>query len=200
MGISFETDPLGERLLACPSLAIRVYSCSFVVELLFLGSLFLTQPERLRMSRSILSLLATASLLFAAAAPICGAEADLKDDLAKLQGKWKGTVGAEDNATLWTLENKGNKTKLTIQSKSGNDLAKVECDFKLERHGKFKAYTYSNLKYLSGDKEGQTELTGGKSRSSIYRFDGDSVFHTIGGFREDDEEAPTLIRWEKVKD
>jgi hypothetical protein len=38
------------------------------------------------------------------------------------------------------------------------------------------------------------------SRSSIYRFDGDSVFHTIGGFREVVEEAPTLIRWEKVKD
>jgi len=37
-------------------------------------------------------------------------------------------------------------------------------------------------------------------RSSIYRFDGDSVFHTIGGFREEDEEAPTLIRWEKLKD
>ena len=52
----------------------------------------------------------------------------------------------------------------------------------------------------SGDKEGQTELTGGKSRSSIYKFDGDSVFHTIGGFRQDDEEGPTLIRWEKVKE
>jgi len=152
------------------------------------------------MSRSLPSLLISATLLLAATAPISGAEADFKDDLAKIQGKWKATVGTDDSATLWTLDNKGNKTTLTIRSKSGDDLAKLECEFKLERHGKFKAFTYSNLKFLSGDKEGQTELTGGKSRSSIYKLEGDSVFHTIGGFREDDEQAPILIRWEKVKD
>jgi len=148
----------------------------------------------------MISILASATLLLAAVAPMPGAEADLKDDLAKIQGKWKGTVGTDDSATLWTLETKGNKTTITIRSKAGDDLAKVECEFKLERHGKFKAYTYSNLKILSGDKEGQTELTGGKTRSSIYKLEGDSVFHTIGGFREDDEQGPTLIRWEKVKE
>lgn len=152
------------------------------------------------MSRSIISLLTSATLLLVAAAPMPAAESDLKDDLGKIQGKWKGTVGTDDGATLWTLETKGNKTTITIRSKGGEDLAKVECEFKLERHGKFKAYTYSNLKYLAGDKNGQTELTGGKTRSSLYKFDGDSVFHTVGGFREDDEQGPILIRWEKVKE
>jgi hypothetical protein len=148
----------------------------------------------------MLPLLAAATLLLSASAPLSGAESDLKDDLGKMQGKWKATVGTDDGATLWTLENKGNKATLTIRSKSGDDLAKLECEFKLERHGKFKAYTYSNLKFLSGDKEGQTELTGGKNRSSIYRIESDSVFHTVGGLREDDEETPLLVRWEKVKD
>lgn len=152
------------------------------------------------MSHSMFSFLTVATLLLAATVPVSGAEADLKDDLGKLQGKWKATVGTDDSATLWTLENKGNKGILTIRSKSGNDLAKLECDFKLERHGKFRAYTFSNLRYLSGDKEGQTDLTGGKSRSSIYKLEGDSVFHTVGGLREDDEEAPLLIRWDKVKE
>ena len=152
------------------------------------------------MLRLILCLLTAATLLLTTAARTPAAEADLKDDLGKIQGKWKATVGKDDGATHWTLETKGNKTTLTIRSRSGDDLAKLECDFKLERHGKFKAYTYSNIKFLSGEKEGQTDLTGGKSRSSIYKLEGDSVFHTIGGLREDDEQEPLLIRWEKVKD
>ncbi len=45
-----------------------------------------------------------------------------------------------------------------------------------------------------------TELTEGKTRSSIYKFDGIEAFSTIGGFREDEEPPHWLIRWEKVKE
>ena|ERR1051326_6038919 len=129
--------------------------------------------------------------------PLLAADANLKDDLAKLQGKWKATVTTDDGSSIWTLEVKGNKSNLVIESKDGDPVFKGELDFKLERHGSFKSYTYWNLKILSGDKEGETQLTDGKTKSSLYQLDADT-FTTISGFREDDEDKPILIKWEKV--
>lgn len=144
----------------------------------------------------LLTLLAAAAL----ALPLPAAAADLKSDLARLQGQWKGKVTGDDSGHGWTLDIKGNKSTLTIRNGDGDEVVKAECDFKLEQHGKFRALTYSNLKYLKGDKSGDTELTDGKTKSSLYRLDGDSTLVTIGGFREDVEDDPQwLIKWEKVK-
>ncbi len=125
------------------------------------------------------------------------AEDELKTDLAKLQGKWRGTLTDGGNTSHWALDVKGSKTTLTVKSDGGDEVFKGEFDFKLERHGKFKAYTYTNLKILSGDNAGETRLTDGKSKSSIYKLE-DDVFTTISGFRDDDSDKPHLIKWEKV--
>lgn len=138
--------------------------------------------------------------LCALLAPARAAEADLKADLAKLQGRWKGTLSVEDNVSDWTMEIKANKAKLSIRNKDGNEVFKGECDFKLEQHGKFRAFTYFNLKHLSGSQEGDTELTEGKTRSSLYKFEESATFSTIGGFRDGDDGPQWLIRWEKVKE
>ncbi len=137
--------------------------------------------------------------LCALLAPAHAAEADLKADLAKMQGKWKSTVSYDDKSSEWTMNIKDSKATLTINSRDGEQVFKCEFDFKLEQHGKFRAFTYSNMKHLSGSKEGETELTEGKSRSSIYKIEDISAFSTIGGFRDDYEEPQILIRWEKTK-
>ncbi len=142
------------------------------------------------------SLLVALSLLLLAA-PARSADADLKADLARMQGKWKGSVVGDDNKAIWTLDIKGNKSKLTIKTKDGDEVVKADCDFKLEQHGKFRAFTYSNLKWLSGENEGKTELTEGKSRASLYKFSGSDSFSTIGGYRDDSEEDQWQIKWEK---
>jgi len=140
----------------------------------------------------------TALLLLAAAnTPALAAEDELKADLAKLQGQWRGTLKTEDNTSVWTLDIKGSKAKISVKADGGDEVFKGETEFKLERHGKFKAYTYFNLKILSGSGEGETRLTDGKTKSSLYKLE-DDVFTTIGGFREDDTDKPRLIRWEKV--
>lgn len=134
------------------------------------------------------------------ALPLFGAETDLKDDLAKLQGKWKATVTTEQGTSIWKIETKGNKSTLVIESKDGDEIFKAEFDFKLEQHGSFKAYTYSNMKNLTGGRERAAILTDGKTKSSIYKIESDT-FTTVSGFRTDDsEEKPLLIRWEKVPD
>jgi len=148
------------------------------------------------MTRLLPSLLVSLAFLFLAV-PARSADADLKSDLAKMQGKWKGKLKVDDNESLWQLDIKGNKCKLTVKSKDGDDIVKAECDFKLEQHGKFRSFTYSNLKWLSGDKEGQTELTEGKTRASLYKFKDTTSFSTIGGFAEGAEDDQWLIKWEK---
>ena len=137
--------------------------------------------------------------LCALLAPARAAEADFKADLAKIQGKWKSTVSYDDKSSEWAMNIKGSKATLTISTKDGEQVFKCEFDFKLEQHGKFRVFTYSNMKHLSGSKEGDTELTEGKTRSSIYKIEDSSSFSTIGGFRDDYEEPQILIRWEKTK-
>ncbi|MBI4327775.1 MAG: hypothetical protein HY674_21290 [Chloroflexi bacterium] len=143
------------------------------------------------------TLLAMLALFTCIAAPVRAADADLKEDLAKLQGKWKSTVTTDQGTGLWTLEIKGSKTKVVIESKEGEVYFKGECEFKLEKAGKFKAYTYFNLEVQSGDNAGQKMLTDGETRSSLYRLDYDS-FTTVSGFEEGNDDKPRLIQWEKA--
>ena len=124
-------------------------------------------------------------------------EAGLKDDLAQLQGKWKATVTTDEGSSVWTLAVAGNKSTLVIETKSGDVVFKGELDFKLEQHGSFKAYTYSNIKNLTGDRAREPQLTGGKTKSSLYKLDG-SIFTTVSGFREHDDDKPMVVNWEKV--
>jgi uncharacterized protein (TIGR03067 family) len=129
--------------------------------------------------------------------PLLAAEDRLKDDLAKLQGKWTATVTTEQGSSVWTMEVKDNKSTIVMTTKTGEEFFKGKCGFKLEQHGSFKAFTYSNLKNLTGGRERATPLTDGKTKSSIYKLDADT-FITTGGFRTDDEDKPMLIKWEKV--
>jgi hypothetical protein len=144
------------------------------------------------------SLLSLFLLLNMACLPLLAAEGELKDDLSKLQGKWMASVTTEKGSSVWKLEVKGNKSTIIIENKSGEILFKGECDFKLESHGSFKAYTYSNLKNLTEGSEGEVRLTDGKTKSSLYKLESDT-FITVSGLRVDDTDAkPVLIKWEKV--
>src|SRR5439155_25702243 len=134
-------------------------------------------------------LIATGSFVFAmlfwTLMPLAAADADLTSDLAKLQGKWKATLTTGQGTSTWTLEIKENKTKVLIE-RGGETTFKGESDFKLEKVGPFRAYTYFNLEVQSGSNAGEKRLTNGETRSSVYRFDEDS-FITAGGFSEGDQ-------------
>lgn len=128
-----------------------------------------------------------------------GAAADeLKDDLAKLQGKWKATVTGDGGTSTWVLEFKDQRTKVTITNSDGEVSFKGQSDFKLEKMGKLRTYTYFNIEVQSGDNAGQKLLTGGETRSSAYRLDGDT-WYTASGFEEGNNDAPRLIKWERQR-
>jgi hypothetical protein len=64
------------------------------------------------MSQRILSLFLFLNMIITL--PTFAADTDLKDDLAKLQGKWKATVTTDQGSSVWTLELKGNKSTIII--------------------------------------------------------------------------------------
>ena len=114
-----------------------------------------------------------------------------------MQGKWKATVGGDEGSSTWTLTVTSNKATLVIESKAGDVVFKGELDFKLEKHGSFKAFTYWNLKNTTRDRDREPGLTDGNTKSSIYKLSGDA-FTSVGGFREDDDDKQVLIQWERV--
>ncbi len=148
------------------------------------------------MKRFHLSWLTSLSLLFLLATPVPAQDA-LKDDLAKLQGKWKATVTTPEGTSHWSLEIKDNKTKVHVE-RDGQTIFDGESDFKLEKFGPFNAYTYYNVEVKAGDNAGQKYLTNGSSRSSVYKFT-EEGWTTAGGFSTRDAGKPRLIDWTRVK-
>ncbi len=141
------------------------------------------------------SLLSLFFVLNIAGLPLLAAESELKDDLSTLQGNWQASVTTEKGSSVWKLEVKGNKSTIIIENKNGETFFKGECDFKLESHGSFKAFTYSNLKNLTEGSDGRIQST---SKSSVYKLESDT-FITVSGLRVDDSDPkPLLIKWEKV--
>jgi hypothetical protein len=135
-------------------------------------------------------------LLLALAVPAISAEDAFASDLKKLQCKWKATVAMDGVNSVWKLEVKANKAVITVESEDGDARFKAQMEFKLEKQGRFKAYTYFDLKLLSGGNEGETRYTGGETKSSIYKFHDDNLI-TVGGLRDDDDEKPRLVSWSR---
>ena len=144
------------------------------------------------MLKSIVTGVVVFAFVLSAITPLLAAEPAFKDDLAKIQGKWKATETTDEGKSNWTIEIKANKIKVLIE-RAGETFFKGEADFKLEKVGPFKAFTYFNLESDSGEKL----LTGGETRSSVYKLDADAFF-TAGGFSEGDQSEPSLIKWTKV--
>src|SRR4051794_7645250 len=90
------------------------------------------------------------AVMLAVALPASADDDDLKDDLAKVQGKWS-SVRTEGGMTLRTTkEIKGNKEKITIADEDGAVLYAHENEFKLEKSGRARLFTYFNLRITEG--------------------------------------------------
>ena len=83
---------------------------------------------------------------------------------------------------------------IAISRPDGEKVGTLSGKFKLQKAGRFRSFTYSDLEALEGPNKGQKLLTGGDTRSSLYRFhDGD--FITVSAMDEPDGREPRMIRW-----
>jgi hypothetical protein len=119
------------------------------------------------------------------------AEKALKEDLRKLQGKWEYTFKeGEANAGIHKVkEIKDNKETVTWYDPDGKVLLVNEVDFKLERKGKLRIFSWSNGKVVEGELKGATFEDG----SFVYELDGDDWTEML-------PVGDAKIVWKRVKE
>jgi len=110
------------------------------------------------------------------------------DELEKLQGQWEREIRPEEKVTykrvLKTIS--GNRETVTYYGENGEIQREHEVEFRLERQGPVKIFTFYNQEITAGPEKG-TKVEG--SRSYIYRLT-DDTFDEVWGFLPDQEKRP----------
>jgi hypothetical protein len=101
--------------------------------------------------------------------PIDGAPDEA--ELEKVQGKWVRSVKTANGPVQIIKEHKGQKTTLQFMDANGNVVASKMSEFRLEKTGRVRVFTFFNNVVTSGPQKGQVDK---KEKSYIYRIEGDS--------------------------
>src|SRR5688500_9675027 len=79
---------------------------------------------------------------------------DVKEDLAKIQGKWERTI-TENGATVHVIkEHKDDQTTFTRYRENGEVLQQHKSQFKLRKTPDVKIFTYTNVEVTDGPNKG----------------------------------------------
>lgn len=156
-------------------------------------------PVGMRLFRN--SILAFSLLLGAFCLPACGAgsaDSPLDSDLKRLQGEWRAEISTDEGTVKLSMKIEDRKMSIAITKLDGEKVGKLAGEFKLAKADRFRSFTYFNLEAIEGPNKGQKLLTGGKTRSSLYRFhDGD--FITVSAMDEPEGQEPRMIQWRRAK-
>jgi hypothetical protein len=137
----------------------------------------------------------------AAAAAATGRVTTTDEDLKSLQGRWErpmaDDVDGTRGASRVVKEVRGDHETVTYYDDAGKPVHATTADFKLQRAGRVKLYTFSNLKVTLGRDRGGPPR---RPLTYIYRLDGDVYYEGHGLLADAPEDAtPNVVRWERVK-
>ena len=152
-------------------------------------------PASLRPSIVIPLCVLVTSSLAAAAAP------SAEDDLKALQGTWErtqlipGPQGPQEGRVV--KEVKGNRETVRSYDKDGKETYAHAVEFRLERQGEVRVYTFFNREVIAGPSKGQKVP---EPSSYIYRLR-DDTFEEVWGFLPGQEKRELLAaKWRRVKE
>lgn len=140
--------------------------------------------------------------VFCVAFPVVGQEkkpADLKADLAALQGKWELATttrpGVQKRLRL-EKEVKGDQETLSVYDLEGKLLQAGRSTIKLSEVGPVRVLTFSGGEIIDGLDKGRKQE---KPRSYVYRLDGDEWTEVVGVLTtEDPKDEPYLTKWKRM--
>ena len=133
-----------------------------------------------------------------------GAErSSAEDDLKALQGTWErtqvlpeqpGEAGARAGRVVKVVT--GNRETVTTYDAAGNVTYAHTVEFRLEREGKVRVYTFFNREVTAGSTKGRKVA---EPSSYIYRLRGDA-FEEVWGFLPGQEQRDLLAaKWKRVR-
>ena len=120
-------------------------------------------------------------------------------DLKALQGQWESIeaqTGSPDEPARMVKEVSGNRETVTTYARDGRVLSAHVVDFRLEREGGVRVFTFSNREITAGPSKGQKFP---QPTSYMYRLRG-GVWDECWGFLPEHQDRDVLIkRWTRVK-
>jgi hypothetical protein len=120
----------------------------------------------------------------------------IKEDLALVQGAWERMLqDGQGNTYRVTKEIKGDKETITYFGQDDKAVHAHTVDFKLERWGKVKIFTYSNMVITAGPHMGEKHPG---PFSYVYKVDKDTFFEVIGAMLDDPRPVESFA-WKRIK-
>jgi hypothetical protein len=120
------------------------------------------------------------------------------NELALVQGKWYWDQELGGRKLHTEKESIGNRTILKTYDEYGEVVYGHVCEFKVEKQGPVKIFTFWNLVDTDGPNKGKFSFK--KPYSFIYRIRENGDFTEVHGFLNDERRLPELRIWRRVKD
>lgn len=121
------------------------------------------------------------------------------DDMELLQGTWEREIRPEEKVDYKRCikQISGNREVVTYYDGDGKLQRAHEVEFRVERHGPVKVFTFWNYEVIDGQDKGQRIE---EKRSYVYRLNGDELAE-VWGFLPGQEKRPiTYHTHRRVKD
>ena len=136
-------------------------------------------------------------------AAVSAKEPTVEDDLQLLQGTWErtrvlpgqpGPPGPQEGRVVKGV--KGNRETVTTYDKEGKQTYAHSVEFRLERQGNVRVFTFFNREVTAGPSKGQKVA---EPASYIYRLRGDTL-EEVWGFLPGQETRELLAaKWRRVR-
>ena len=117
-----------------------------------------------------------------------------QSELKAVAGRWTRTVPTANGPVTIVKEHVGKKTVLVATDAAGKVLYGHKSDFTVERQGKVRVLTFSNVTVTAGPNAGAVDKA---PQSFLYRVT-EKQFVEVWGVLEGDATPPRLVVWDRV--
>jgi len=124
------------------------------------------------------------------------ADDDTAAEMKRLQGRFERTFTNAAGTVFRTVKEMGDGEETVVTyDDAGNVVESHQSQFKVEKRGPVRVFSFFNALVTAGPNKGHTQLD---TNSYIYRLEGDT-FIEAWGLLENDPNAPRMLGWRRVK-
>jgi len=125
------------------------------------------------------------------------ADDDIAAEMKRLEGRFERSFTNGAGTVFRTVKDVANgQSTVVTYDDVGNVVDSHIAQFKVEKRGPVRVFSFFNLQVTAGPNKGHTQVD---TNSYIYRIEGDTIIEAWG-LLENDPNAPRMFSWKRVKD
>ena len=125
------------------------------------------------------------------------ADDDSAAEMKRLEGRFERTFTNGAGTVFRVVKDVANgQSNVATYDDAGNVVESHQSQFKVEKRGPVRVFSFFNVVVTAGPNKGHTLL---ETNSFIYRIEGDTIIEAWG-LLENDPNAPRMFAWRRVKD